>query len=196
VRTKVDREAARISILEGAEGVMRRYGIGAFTYSELARELGMKPSNLYYYFPSRDSLFLELIKHQQEKRVRALRQIDRQGESCSHKLQLFIHSYLSPLSKGEVSLDHAIVADLIGFSETTRATLLEYFENTIDWIEGVIRQGHGAVPQEFHCVNPREKAKGFFSALVGAQSLCAAIQDGTESCMDIMCKYINSLKIG
>ena len=55
------RERSREEILEGARRVLLRNGIAATTLDAVAREVGVSKTALYYYYPSKDALFFELV---------------------------------------------------------------------------------------------------------------------------------------
>lgn len=55
------RERSREEILAGARRVLLRNGIAATTLDAVAKEIGVSKTALYYYFPSKDALFFELI---------------------------------------------------------------------------------------------------------------------------------------
>jgi AcrR family transcriptional regulator len=54
-------EMARREILDAARRALLRDGIGATTLDAVAAEAGLSKTALYYYFPSKDALFFELI---------------------------------------------------------------------------------------------------------------------------------------
>jgi AcrR family transcriptional regulator len=62
-RARIDRrrEQSREEILSGARRVLLRNGIAATTLDAVAKEVGMSKTALYYYFPSKDTLFFELV---------------------------------------------------------------------------------------------------------------------------------------
>lgn len=55
------REQSREEILAAARRVLLRNGVAATTLDAVAREIGMSKTALYYYFPSKDALFFELV---------------------------------------------------------------------------------------------------------------------------------------
>ncbi len=55
------RSQSREEILAGARRVLLRNGIAATTLDAVAREIGVSKTALYYYFPSKDALFFELV---------------------------------------------------------------------------------------------------------------------------------------
>ncbi|MBI1212950.1 MAG: TetR family transcriptional regulator [Alphaproteobacteria bacterium] len=55
------RDASREEILAGARRVLFRDGIAATTLAAVAKEVGMSKASLYYYYPSKDALFFEMV---------------------------------------------------------------------------------------------------------------------------------------
>jgi AcrR family transcriptional regulator len=55
------RDRSREEILEAARRVLLRDGIAATTLDAVAKEVGVSKTALYYYFPSKDALFFELV---------------------------------------------------------------------------------------------------------------------------------------
>jgi len=55
------RDRSRGEILDAARRVLLRNGIAATTLDAVAKEVGVSKTALYYYFPSKDALFFELM---------------------------------------------------------------------------------------------------------------------------------------
>jgi AcrR family transcriptional regulator len=55
------RDRSRGEILDAARRVLLKKGIAATTLEAVAREAGLSKAALYYYFPSKDALFFELV---------------------------------------------------------------------------------------------------------------------------------------
>jgi AcrR family transcriptional regulator len=55
------RRRSREEILDAARSVLLRDGIAATTLDAVAKEVGVSKTALYYYFPSKDALFFELV---------------------------------------------------------------------------------------------------------------------------------------
>ncbi len=55
------RDRSREEILAGARRVLLRSGIAATTLDAVAKEIGVSKTALYYYYPSKDALFFELV---------------------------------------------------------------------------------------------------------------------------------------
>jgi len=76
-RTDLDREAKVAEILDAAEARLRAGGYPALSVVGIARELGLAQNALYWYFPSKDHLFVAVL----ERMMRAIvaRKPPRQG---------------------------------------------------------------------------------------------------------------------
>ena len=66
------RSRSREEILDAARRVLLKKGIAATTLDAVAREVGLSKAALYYYFPSKDALFFELIFEILESHARAV----------------------------------------------------------------------------------------------------------------------------
>ena len=67
-RTEVDREAKVGEILAAAEHRLREGGYGGLSVVGIARELGLAQNAVYWYFPSKDHLFVAAL----ERMLRAI----------------------------------------------------------------------------------------------------------------------------
>lgn len=66
------RSRSREEILEAARRVLLRNGIARTTLVAVAKEVGVSKAALYYYFPSKDALFFELVFGNLESQARAV----------------------------------------------------------------------------------------------------------------------------
>jgi AcrR family transcriptional regulator len=61
-RTELEREAKVGEILEAAERRLREGGYEALSVAAIARELGLAQNAIYWYFPSKDHLFVATLE--------------------------------------------------------------------------------------------------------------------------------------
>jgi AcrR family transcriptional regulator len=66
------RDRSREEILEAARRVLLRNGIAATTLDAVAKEVGVSKTALYYYYPSKDALFFELVFGALESQAKAV----------------------------------------------------------------------------------------------------------------------------
>lgn len=56
-----DRDEARSAIIAIAIDLFRKNGYARTSVSDIAREMGMDPSSLYHYFPSKSAIFSAIL---------------------------------------------------------------------------------------------------------------------------------------
>lgn len=61
-RTELDRDAKVAEILDAAETRVREGGYGALSVVGIARELGRAQNAVYWYFPTKDHLFVAVVE--------------------------------------------------------------------------------------------------------------------------------------
>jgi len=71
-RRELKRQRSREEIVEAARRVLLRDGIADTTLDGVAKEVGLTKAALYYYFPSKDALFFEVMYASVEREARAL----------------------------------------------------------------------------------------------------------------------------
>src|SRR3954470_6178855 len=86
-RTELDRDAKVAEILDAAEARLRDGGYPALSVVGIARELGLAQNALYWYFPTKDHLFVAAL----ERLIRgiAARKPPRRG-SASTQVMWFV----------------------------------------------------------------------------------------------------------
>src|SRR5215218_5925241 len=94
-RTEVGREAKVEEILELAERRLRESGYEGLSVAALARQLGLAQNAIYWYFPSKDHLFVAVLR-------RMLKQVAARkprGKVGQRQRILWFADQLEPLSR-------------------------------------------------------------------------------------------------
>jgi AcrR family transcriptional regulator len=60
------KEALRHQVVEAATAVIRQFGFYKTTMNDIARALGLGKSSLYHYFPTKESIFVEVLRSEIE----------------------------------------------------------------------------------------------------------------------------------
>jgi AcrR family transcriptional regulator len=94
-RTELDRDAKTAQILELAERRLREAGYEGLSIAALARELGLAQNAIYWYFPSKDDLFVAVLRRMLEE-VAARKP---RGEVDHRQRILWFADQLEPLSR-------------------------------------------------------------------------------------------------
>jgi AcrR family transcriptional regulator len=94
-RTELDRDAKTEEILGAAEQRLRESGFEGLSVAALARELGVAQNAIYWYFPSKDHLFVAVLRRMLEE-IAARKP---RGEISHRDRILWFADQLEPLSR-------------------------------------------------------------------------------------------------
>ncbi len=124
-RTELAREAKTDQILELAECRLRDAGYEGLSVAALARELGLAQNAIYWYFPSKDHLFVAVLRRMLEE-IAARKP---RGEVEQRERILWFADQLEPLSRLRPTLreraQHAeVAAEFLGDLEALLSRML------------------------------------------------------------------------
>jgi AcrR family transcriptional regulator len=108
------RDRSREEILQAARRVLLRDGISATTLDAVAREAGLSKTALYYYFPSKDALFFELVFGTLQSHARAVHDAVEKAtdgpEALSAVIRESVKAYSSHLDDFRLAFLHGQIA--------------------------------------------------------------------------------------
>lgn len=108
------REQSREEIVAAARRVMLRDGIGATTLEAVAKEVGLTKAALYYYYPSKDALYFELIFGAVEAESRAIHdavaETNGGGEALRALIRETVHTFAARMDDFRLTFMHGQVA--------------------------------------------------------------------------------------
>jgi TetR/AcrR family transcriptional regulator len=87
-------EAKRELILEAAKTVFGRLGYSKATLDDIAHAIGLKKPTLYYYYKSKEILFIEAFSQEWMDSLSRIKQIAEQEKNPHKRLLLYIRSSL------------------------------------------------------------------------------------------------------
>lgn len=79
----------RKAIIQAAQRRFAHFGLEKATMDEIATDVGLGKASLYYYFPTKESLFKAVIAHEQEQFVERLKPIVESSLSSLEKLTAY-----------------------------------------------------------------------------------------------------------
>ena len=81
-------------VLSIAREMMRKDGVAALSFNEIARRLGMQPPSLYHYFESKNAIYDELFRRGFEAFGRAMAERPGQDGTVREKLHSAMETYI------------------------------------------------------------------------------------------------------
>lgn len=108
------RSRSREEILEAARRVLLRNGIAATTLDAVAKEVGVSKTALYYYYPSKDALFFELVFGALQSQAQAVHHAVEEARDGADALRAIVresvHAFASRLDDFRLAFLHGQVA--------------------------------------------------------------------------------------
>lgn len=81
-------------ILQAARKRFAYYGFSKVTMDEIAGDVGMGKASLYYYFPTKESLFKAVIAHEQDEFLEKAKELLKTNISAAEKLHQYVRHRL------------------------------------------------------------------------------------------------------
>jgi TetR/AcrR family transcriptional regulator, transcriptional repressor for nem operon len=154
-------------ILDVAEELVQIRGFNAFSYADVASELGITPAALHYHFRGKAELGEALIARYAERFAGALAQINREIEGAPAKLDAYADLYAGVLSEGRMCLCGMLAAEYQTLPGGIRETILTFFNDNETWLVGVLAEGRADGSLHFDGP-PAETARAIIGGLEGA----------------------------
>jgi len=168
-------------ILDIAETLIQTRGYSAFSYQDIARELGIRKASIHYHFPSKTDLGAAVIDRYAERFSTALTAIAAdQAATALSMLDHYLAPYLSFAQSGDrVCLCGALAGEMPALPGDMRKRVDRFFRTHQDWLGDILRRG--AARGEFHLSAPPAKmARLVFGALQGALLVKRTTGDPTQ----------------
>jgi len=173
-RTRDGNTAERI--LDVAEQLVQERGFNAFSYADIAAELGITKAALHYHFASKAELGQALIDRYAARFAGALTDIDAAGGDAPARLHAYADLYLNVLRDQRMCLCGMLAAEYRTLPEAVRSTLLEFFDDNEGWLAEVLESGRSTGQLAF--TGPaRDVARVVVASLEGAMLIARPYGD-------------------
>jgi TetR/AcrR family transcriptional regulator, transcriptional repressor for nem operon len=140
VRRKTDTDTAS-AILDVAEKLVQTRGFNAFSYADVAAELGITKPALHYHFAGKAELGEAILLRYTTRFSQALDTIDTHSTEAADKLRAYACLYAEVLAQDRMCLCGMLAADYHTLSEPMRHAVIAFFDRNETWLSEVIDQG-------------------------------------------------------
>ena len=129
-------------ILDVAENLVQTRGYHAFSFRDLAKEVGIKTSSIHYYFATKQSLGCALVKRHTENMLEVLSHV---SKSSSYKERLL--SYLKAIvgatyeNGKKMCLGGMLAIDVVTLEEAMKIEIEKFFQLHEKWLTTTLEQG-------------------------------------------------------
>src|SRR6187549_2492803 len=157
-------------ILDVAERLVQVHGFNAFSYADIAAELGIRKASLHHHFPTKAGLGTALISRYHDRFGEALAEILANSEDAGVRLQAYVRLYSKVLRNKRMCLCGVLAADFETLPRPMREGVLSFFGLNEEWLTRVLEEGRQVGALHFEGPAPRIAAF-LVSSLEGAMLL-------------------------
>jgi TetR/AcrR family transcriptional repressor of nem operon len=164
------------AILDVAERLVQIRGFNAFSYADVAKELGITKPALHYHFAGKAELGEALLLRYTTRFRQALETIEAGGFDAVQKLHAYANLYAEVLSQNRMCLCGMLAADFDTLSDPMRRAVIAFFDQNETWLAAVIEQGQreGTIRVDG---SSRELAEMIIGTLEGAMLVARTYHD-------------------
>lgn len=165
--TRRPRGATAQRILDIAERLVQERGFNAFSYADIAAELGVSAASLHYHFPGKAELGRALIERYSARFGAALETIVAHELDPAATLSAYAVLHLDVLRAGRLCLCGMLAADYPTLPPPMQDAVRAFFEMNHEWVAGVLERGH--LDGSFRIVAaPDALARGLVASIQGS----------------------------
>lgn len=167
----------KLILLKTAEHLARTKGFDAFSYADLAKNVGINKASIHYHFPTKADLAFELIKRYRTDFFRKLNHVTTGHINAARQLCAYLSIYRDGLSQGEtVCLCVAFSAGRNSFDARVLGELNGFHNESIEWLQTLFERA-----DEDRTIagvtNPKSEAHSCLALVEGAQIVARAAKD-------------------
>jgi TetR/AcrR family transcriptional repressor of nem operon len=167
----------RQHIIEIATRLVQERGYNAFSYNDIADELGIKKASIHYHFPTKAGLVKTIMSAYREQHRQALANIDRQTSSPLQKLRKFAGLFSKTLGEDYIMCPSGMLASDAGaLPEEVLREVHAFFTDSETWLGKVLNDGRKQ--GRFHINGSvADYSRTLFAAFEGALLAARAFND-------------------
>jgi TetR/AcrR family transcriptional regulator, transcriptional repressor for nem operon len=162
--------------LDIAERLVQLRGFNAFSYADVAAELGITKASLHYHFPGKAELGEALIVRYSRRFREALDTIDHRKTDAPGKLHAYLALYTEVLRGRRMCLCGMLAAEYQTLPKPMRDAVVGFFEANEKWLARTLAHGRSEQTLQFQG-SPRAAAQMIISALQGAMLIARPTAD-------------------
>jgi TetR/AcrR family transcriptional repressor of nem operon len=164
------------AILDVAERLVQTRGFNAFSYADVAAELGITKPALHYHFAGKAELGQALLARYTDRFSQALATIDAIRTDAPRRLAAYADLYAQVLAQDRMCLCGMLAADYHTLSEPMRQAVIRFFDHNQNWLAGVIDQGRSDGSLQVDGAS-RDVAQMIIGTLEGAMLVARTYRD-------------------
>ncbi|VVP04146.1 TetR/AcrR family transcriptional regulator [Pseudomonas fluorescens] len=171
--------STRSDLLASAEILLRTKGYAAFSYADLAEEIGIKKASIHHHFPTKEGLAIAIVDSYLFRFKSQLECINVESAGIIDRLNAFALMFVKSSESALLPLCGALAAELLALPDSLKQMTREFFEIHLNWLqENIVRgQEAGELKADLDCV---KVARLILNTLEGGSFVSWALNDNYE----------------
>ncbi|MBN2975916.1 TetR/AcrR family transcriptional regulator [Pseudomonas sp. FP597] len=133
--------STRSDLLSSAEILLRTKGYAAFSYADLAAEIGIKKASIHHHFPTKEGLAIAIVESYLFRFKKQLEQVNDENTDVVARLNAFVLMFAQSSQNGLLPLCGALAAELMALPESLQELTRHFFEIHLEWLQTNIALG-------------------------------------------------------
>ena len=156
-------------ILDVAQQLIQTRGYNAFSYADIATQVGIRTATIHYYFPTKADLGRDVVVRYRSNMRAGLAQLDQSGASDAEKLKGYVEVCRQAVDNGtRLCLCVMLMADFETLSDEIRREVEGFDADNVAWLTHVLSSGREA--GLFRFAGPADvEAQFVFATIEGAE---------------------------
>jgi TetR/AcrR family transcriptional regulator len=127
-------------ILEAARKRFAHYGYSKVTMDEIANDIEMGKASLYYYFPTKESIFSNVIRLEQDEVANELELIVNSDISCADKLRKYVSARIKLFQK-LLNIGTLSAHSFMDTKSVYKKLFLEFEKKELEFLDIILKEG-------------------------------------------------------
>ena len=136
--------STRSDLLTSAEILLRTKGYAAFSYADLAEDIGIKKASIHHHFPTKESLAIAIVESYLFRFKNQLECINDENTGIIDRLNAFALMFAQSSQNAMLPLCGALAAELLALPESLKELTRDFFEIHLNWLQANIALGQAA----------------------------------------------------
>ncbi len=183
----------KAQILSAAKAFAQSKGFNAFSYADIAAEVGIRKASIHHHFPTKSDLELELVRLYHQDFLDLMQDIEKKHSNALDRLRAYAETYLSTLINGNICLCGMMASDINALPETLKLPLNNFFTAHSQWLAQTLKIGRESGELEF-IGEPEQRGQTLLATLQGGLIIARTSDDTNlfQSLLDDLIKGISA----
>ena len=171
--------STRSDLLTSAEILLRTKGYAAFSYADLAEDIGIKKASIHHHFPTKESLAIAIVESYLFRFKNQLECINDENTGIIDRLNAFALMFAQSSKNAMLPLCGALAAELLALPESLKELTRDFFEIHLNWLQANIALGQAAGELKAE-LDGMKVARFILNTLEGGSFVSWALSDNYE----------------